>query len=146
MAQRSSYTEGTPNWVDLQTTDARAAKAFYSSLFGWAYDDMAIELGRRLLDGDAGRRRRRGDRRAEPPRLRAAGAPPTWNTYLAVDDVDAATAKVADAGGQVAMAPFDIGDGAGRMSFVVDPTGAVVALWQAGDAHRRDACQRAGTR
>ena len=30
------------------------------------------------------------------------------------------------------MAPFDVGDGAGRMSFVLDPTGAAVALWQAG--------------
>ena len=34
------------------------------------------------------------------------------------------------AGGRVAMAPFDVMD-AGRMSFVMDPSGAPVALWQA---------------
>jgi hypothetical protein len=53
-----------------------------------------------------------------------------WNTYIAVDDVDGAVEKVGPAGGQVLMPPFDIGD-AGRMSFVADPTGAAVGLWQA---------------
>jgi len=56
-----------------------------------------------------------------------------WNTYLAVDSADDAVAKVEAAGGQVAMAPFDIMD-AGRMAFVIDPSGAAVALWQA-DQH-----------
>lgn len=28
---RSSYTKGTPNWVDLQTTDVDEAKAFYGA-------------------------------------------------------------------------------------------------------------------
>jgi predicted enzyme related to lactoylglutathione lyase len=66
----------------------------------------------------------------QPPEMAAAGAPPMWNTYLAVDSVDEATAKVEAAGGKVAMAPFDVMD-AGRMSFVMDPSGAPVALWQA---------------
>ena len=30
MPARTSYAEGTPNWVDLQTSDQDAAKAFYS--------------------------------------------------------------------------------------------------------------------
>jgi predicted enzyme related to lactoylglutathione lyase len=29
-------------WVELGTTDAKAAKAFYGALFGWAADDMPI--------------------------------------------------------------------------------------------------------
>jgi uncharacterized protein len=62
--------------------------------------------------------------------MAAAGAPPMWNTYLAVDSVDEASAKVGPAGGTVAMAPFDVMD-AGRMAFVLDPSGAAVALWQA---------------
>ena len=68
---------------------------------------------------------------SQPAEMAAAGAPPMWNTYLAVDSVDEATAKVEAAGGKVAMAPFDVMD-AGRMSFVMDPSGAPVALWQAG--------------
>ena len=62
--------------------------------------------------------------------MAARGVPPMWNTYIAVDDVDAATERAKGAGGQVLMAPFDIMD-AGRMAFVMDPTGAAVGLWQA---------------
>jgi uncharacterized protein len=53
-----------------------------------------------------------------------------WNTYIAVDSADDAAAKVEAAGGQVAMSPFDIMD-AGRMTFVLDPSGAAVVFWQA---------------
>ena len=34
----TKYTEGTFNWTDIQTTDAKAACAFYTALFGWSYD------------------------------------------------------------------------------------------------------------
>src|SRR5579872_5528658 len=132
MPVRTSYAQGTPNWVDLQTTDQSAAKAFYSGLFGWTYNDQPMsdetsaavysmaELGGQQVAAIA----------PQPPELAAAGAPPMWNTYLAVDSVDDATAKVGPAGGQVAMEPFDVMD-AGRMSFVLDPDGVPVALWQA---------------
>jgi hypothetical protein len=60
----------------------------------------------------------------------ASGVPAVWNTYIATDDVDAAAARAADAGGAVALAPFDV-PGAGRVSFVADPSGATVALWEA---------------
>jgi hypothetical protein len=53
-----------------------------------------------------------------------------WNTYIAVDDVDAAAAKVAGAGGRLLMEPFDVME-AGRMAFAADPSGAAVGLWQA---------------
>ncbi len=32
MPQITQYAQGTPNWVDLQTTDQSAAKAFYATL------------------------------------------------------------------------------------------------------------------
>src|ERR1700690_649940 len=129
MSKRTSYTQGTPNWVDLQTSDQAAAKEFYAGLFGWSYDDQPMPQGpvySMALLGD------------EPvaaiapqsPDMAAAGVPPMWNTYLAVDSADDAAAKVEAAGGQVAMAPFDVMD-AGRMAFVLDPGGAAVGLWQA---------------
>ena len=130
MPTRDSYPQGTPNWVDLQTTDQAAAKAFYTGVFGWSYDDQPME-------GDAVYSIARiGDESvaaiaAQSPELAAAGAPPMWNTYLAVDSADEASAKVGPAGGTVAMEPFDVMD-AGRMAFVLDPSGAAVALWQAG--------------
>jgi len=130
MPERTSYTQGTPNWVDLQTTDQAAAKAFYSGLFGWTYDDQPMPQGPVYSMAMLG---------AHPvaaiapqsPEMAAAGAPAMWNTYLAVDSVDETAGQVEAAGGKVAMAPFDIMD-AGRMAFVIDPAGAPVALWQAG--------------
>ena len=38
MAEFTSYTHGTPNWVDVMTNDPDATKAFYSGLFGWEPD------------------------------------------------------------------------------------------------------------
>jgi predicted enzyme related to lactoylglutathione lyase len=115
--------------VDLQTTDQAAAKAFYGGVFGWTYDDQPMDAGAvysiaKIGDGQV------AAIAPQSPELKAAGAPPMWNTYLAVDSVDDATAKVGPAGGTVAMEPFDVMD-AGRMSFVLDPSGAPVALWQA---------------
>jgi len=130
MPQRTSYAQGTPCWVDLQTTDQDAARSFYADLFGWKYDDQPMGEGlvysqAIVNDGVV------AAIAAQSPELVAAGAPPAWNTYLAVDDVDATTAAVPAAGGQVGMGPFDV-FGAGRMSFVLDPAGAAVGLWQAG--------------
>jgi uncharacterized protein len=130
MPKRTSYAQGTPNWVDLQTRDQAAAKEFYAGLFGWAYDDQPMPDGPMYSMAQIG-----GDNVAaiapQPPEMAAAGVPPMWNTYITVDSVDAAVAKVEAAGGRVAMPPFDVMD-AGRMAFVLDPGGAAVALWQAG--------------
>jgi predicted enzyme related to lactoylglutathione lyase len=130
MPERKSYAQGTPNWVDLQTSDQGAAKEFYSALFGWTYDDQP------MAEGQVYSMAKLGDHLVaaiapQSPELAAAGAPPAWNTYIAVDSVDETVAKVEAAGGQVAMQPFDVMD-AGRMAFVMDPGGAAVALWQAG--------------
>lgn len=129
MPKRSEYRQGTPNWVDLQTTDQSAAKKFYTSLFGWGYDDNPVPGGGGVysmatLNGEA------VAAIAPMPPGAPEGMPPIWNTYIAVDDVDAVVDKVVPGGGQVMMPAFDIGD-AGRMSFITDPTGAAVGLWQA---------------
>jgi predicted enzyme related to lactoylglutathione lyase len=130
MPVRTSYSQGTPNWVDLQTTDQAGAKAFYAGLFGWTYDDMPMENGvysmAKLGDGEA------AAIVAQPAEVAASGVPPMWNTYIAVDSADEAAERARAAGGTVAMEPFDIPE-AGRMAFVLDPAGTPVALWQAGD-------------
>jgi predicted enzyme related to lactoylglutathione lyase len=129
MPEVTSYTQGTPDWVDLPTTDPNAAKAFYSGLFGWTYDDQPMDggavyslamLGDNLVAAIS----------PQPPDMAAAGAPPMWNTYIAVDSADDAAAKVEAAGGKVLMGPTDVMD-AGRMVFAMDPGGAMVAFWQA---------------
>lgn len=129
MPERTEYQQGTPNWVDLQTTDQSAAKQFYSSLLGWSYDDNPMPGGGGVYAMATLNGKTVAAIAPMPPGA-PEGMPPMWNTYIAVDDVDAAVEKVSAAGGQVLMPAFDIGD-AGRMSAVADPTGAVVGLWQA---------------
>lgn len=129
MPVRTSYAQGTPNWVDLQTPDHGAAKAFYGGLFGWSFDDMPMP------DDGVYSMAKVGDSEVAAIATQTpgtAGGPAVWQTYLAVDSADEAAAKVPAAGGQVAMEPFDV-PGAGRMAFALDPSGAAVALWQAGD-------------
>ena len=45
MGKRDSYESGTFRWVDLTTTDAEGAKAFYSELFGWEFRNDEIPGG-----------------------------------------------------------------------------------------------------
>jgi predicted enzyme related to lactoylglutathione lyase len=129
MPKKSEYSQGTPCWVDLQTTDQSAGKQFYASLFGWGYDDQASPgdggvYSMATLNGET------VAAIASMPPGAPDGMPPAWNTYIAADNVDAAVDNVGRVGGQVMMPAFDIGD-AGRMAFVADPTGAIVGLWQA---------------
>ncbi|MEV0947208.1 VOC family protein [Rhodococcus sp. NPDC049939] len=129
MPIKSEYAQGTPNWVDVQTTDQAAAKTFYSELLGWEYDDQPMPDGPVYSMATV-----RGENVAaiapQSPNAANAGVPAMWNTYIAVDNVDDTVRKVADAGGQVLMPPFDVTE-AGRMAFVADPTGATFGLWQA---------------
>ncbi len=128
MPKISQYAQGTPSWVDLQTTDQSAAKQFYASLFGWSYNENPMPQGgvysMATVNGET------VAAIAPMPPGAPEGRPPMWNTYIAVDDVDAAVDKVGPAGGQVLMGPVDIGE-AGRMAFVADPTGPAVGRWQA---------------
>jgi predicted enzyme related to lactoylglutathione lyase len=126
MPERTSHPHGTPSWVDLTTTDQAAAKQFYGELFGWEFDDNPVDentvYSMALKGGKA-------VAAISPQPEQMAGMPPVWNTYVTVDDVDARAGKVEGAGGTVMAPPFDVMD-AGRMAVVVDPTGAVLMLWQ----------------
>src|SRR6201995_658518 len=128
MPQISQNAQGTPTWVDLQTTDQSAAKQFYASLLGWSYDDNPMPQGgvysMATVNGET------VAAIAPMPPGAPEGRPPMWNTYIAVDDVDATVDKVGPAGGQVLMPPVDIGE-AGRMAFVAQPTGPAGGPWQA---------------
>jgi predicted enzyme related to lactoylglutathione lyase len=61
------------------------------------------------------------------------GVPPHWSSYVTVASADRSAAHTKELGGIVAVEPFDVMT-AGRMAVIADPTGAVLGLWQAGDA------------
>jgi predicted enzyme related to lactoylglutathione lyase len=127
MPERDGYIPGVPCWVDTSQPDPEAALPFYSGLFGWEFEDV-------MPDGSDGTyfigRIRGGDVAAVGSI--PEGAPPSamWNTYVWVDSADETATKASEAGGGVAMAPFDVLD-AGRMAVLTDPEGVPFCVWQA---------------
>jgi uncharacterized protein len=120
----SAVSSGTPNWTDLATPDLDAARRFYPDLFGWtlrvATRPEAAGYTTFLRDGLA-------VAGAGPPAT--PGQVPIWSTYIAADDADNVAARVAAAGGQVVVEPFDVFD-LGRMAVLADPAGAAFCVWQ----------------
>ncbi|TMM39687.1 MAG: VOC family protein [Actinobacteria bacterium] len=119
------YAPGTPNWVDLGSTDVPGATGFYGSLFGWTVDDLGPEAGGYGIFRKNGRQVAGVGPATDPSRGTS------WATYFATDDADDVASKVQANGGQVVMAPMDVMD-QGRMAVCTDPTGVFFAVWQAG--------------
>ena len=133
MGERTSYAPGTFCWTDLNTTDQAAAKSFYADLFGWTAEDIPVgddvvysmqTIGGKNVAAIS----------PQPRQQREAGAPPTWNSYVAVKSADAALERARELGGSVHADAFDVFD-SGRMGVVQDPQGAFFMVWEARDHH-----------
>lgn len=124
-----SYKQGTPSWVDLSTTDVNDAKAFYSALFGWDYQDIPMGeeqfYSMAQIDGSAA-----SAIFTQQQEEAENGIPPHWNVYFTVDDIDVTASKVSDLGGTVIADELDE-DASGRLMVGQDPTGAFISFWQA---------------
>ena len=66
----------------------------------------------------------------QDPQQQALSVPPSWLSYIAIASADRSAERTRSLGGTVLMEPFDVLD-VGRMTIIQDPTGAVVALWEA---------------
>jgi predicted enzyme related to lactoylglutathione lyase len=132
MVTVNSFPQGTPIWVDLQSTNAAEAAAFYRALLGWDVSEPTERSGGYRLAFIGGVPVCAIG--SLPPALAEKGAIPTWTTYLSVEDVDAAAAAIPDAGGTVLLPPGELGTGV-RLSMATDATGAVVGLWQGAGAN-----------
>jgi predicted enzyme related to lactoylglutathione lyase len=125
MGQVERYPNGTFCWVDLGTHDTAGAKAFYGGLLGWELEDRPAGGGEtytlcRLRGRDVAGIHHHDE---------AEGV--GWASSIAVDDLEATTARARELGAAVLAEPFEV-DGAGRTAVLRDPAGAVVSLWQAG--------------
>ena len=136
-----SYAQGTPCFVELVTPDLAAAQEFYAALFGWSYGQRPESGGPSYAAATIDERVVAG-LDADMPSL--AGHPAFWRVYLAVEDVDAATARVLELGGEVEQEPVSHGDRE-RTSAIKDPTGARANLWQAGSLTGTEVANEPGT-
>ena len=127
MTEMTSYDHGVPCWTDLGTTDQESAKAFYTGLFGWESREDPAPQGTYTTFTLGGKNVAACYQTAPE---QAAGMPPMWTTYVAVDDVEAVAPRIVPAGGTLMGEPFDVME-AGRMVLAADPGGAVFGLWQA---------------
>jgi predicted enzyme related to lactoylglutathione lyase len=141
MPERDGYIPGVPCWVDAIEPDPEAALEFYGGLFGWEFEDVMPPsaegkyfIARREATGssifDMSGDRHGGDVAAVRSIPEAAPPTATWNTYFWVDSADEAAANVRDAGGNVAVEPYDFMN-ACRMAVFTDPEGAAFCVWEA---------------
>ncbi len=125
MGKRTRYEPGTFSWVDLSTSDADGAKAFYGGLFGWEFEDSEIPGGGVYtmchVQGDAVAAIVQQDQQPEH-----------WNNYVTVTSADETTSEAQQLGANVFEKPFDVMD-AGRMAVFADPGGAVLCVWEPRD-------------
>ena len=126
MPEVHQHRPGTPCWVDVavSTTDQRERlTSFYSALFSWTWEVSGPEMGFYSiahLDGAAVMGLGQGE-----------GGAGVMVPYFATDDLEASGARARGLGGDVFMGPMAIAD-VGSMALVLDPTGVVHGLWQAG--------------
>jgi uncharacterized protein len=111
-------------WNELTTRDKDGSLAFYGAVFGWRahhHGDSASDYVEFHLDDRsiAGLMPMVGD-------VWPADLPNHWMVYFAVDDVDAAAARVFDLGGVVAIQPTEILPG--RFAVVNDAQGAMFSV------------------
>ena len=123
MAEFDGYPAGTPAWVDLGTPDLDGSRRFYGDLFGWQAEDQGPEAGGYTIFT------LRGKAVAGCGPLMSDQQPPAWATYVYVDDADTTIKTAEQAGATVLMPPMDVLQ-AGRMAILMDPTGAVISIWQ----------------
>jgi predicted enzyme related to lactoylglutathione lyase len=122
MPEIESFAPGQFCWLELATSDHSAAVAFYTTLFGWTTTEMPTPGGVYVMLKKNGR--------TAAALYEEKNAPPHWNNYVAVASADETAAKAKELGGKLMMEPFDVMD-VGRMAVVVDPTGGILAVWEA---------------
>lgn len=119
---------GTFTWNELMTPDVAAAKAFYGAALGWTFTDEDMGEGGlytlAYVPGEEISIAGIYEWPEENPGSRA------WFAYIAVDDIEAAVAKVVPAGGQVARGPWHI-PGVGKIALIVDKAGSSVGYLEA---------------
>lgn len=109
--------------AELNTTDVAKAKAFYGQLFDWKLQDQKIgDLDYTMIQVGSGTGG--GIMKQLIP-----GAGSAWLPYVNVQDIKASTKKAHSLGAKVMKDVSEVSN-MGWLSIIVDPTGALLGLWQ----------------
>jgi predicted enzyme related to lactoylglutathione lyase len=128
MAEATWYSQGAFCWAECATTDFDGAKAFYTEIFGLDLEETPIPGGKYGQFKKAGKNV--AGLAEQQEQEREQGIPPHWNTYIAVEDAELVAKEAERLGATIAAPAFDVLE-SGRMSVVMDPTGAAISFWQA---------------
>ncbi|GGV06563.1 hypothetical protein GCM10010275_53260 [Streptomyces litmocidini] len=116
---------GAPCWLSLAARDRGAAERFYEAVLGWTFRPGSFGRAFSVAEADgvpvAGIGAVAGD----------FGVPVAWTPYFAVDDADAAVARIRERGGTVGVGPVSYPP-SGRAALVADREGAVFGVWDGG--------------
>lgn len=105
------------DYIELAVTDMEAAKRFYSSAFGWEFNDYGPEYaGIRKAVGEAGG-------------LRLDSSVTTGGALIILysKNLEDSVARVREAGGRIVEEPFSFPGG--RRFHFTDPSGNELAVW-----------------
>lgn len=128
MAEFSSHIPGTFSWVELATTDQKAAVAFYRALLGWGIDEQPMgpdEVYSMFTLRDKHVAAAYTMRTTE----RQSGVPPHWSLYVTVANAGETASRAQSLGGRVIAPAFDVMD-AGRSAVLQGPTGGMITVWE----------------
>jgi hypothetical protein len=106
---------------ELMVSDVAKARAFYSSVFDWEWDESAFPGYPVIKTGTDPA----GGMMAKPETAPACAL----NTYFGVEDVETTLAKAIEAGATM-IAPKTAIPGIGHWAMFTDPDGIPVALFQ----------------
>jgi predicted enzyme related to lactoylglutathione lyase len=127
MSGFAAYRTNAFGWAELNARGLERAIPFYESIFGWTHETSEAAEGVPAYTQFQGA----GQQLAgafEMSQDVPAQVPSFWMIYFNVDDVDATTQAVKDAGGSVTAVPQDYFGG--RFAIVADPQGATFGLFK----------------
>ena len=119
--ERTTFAHGTFRWNELMSRDVERDKRFYRDTIGWNFEPMKMENGGTYWCAIQGGKPVAGIFNIATREFE--GVPVGWMSYLAVDDVDARTAKAVKAGAQLMRPIFDVPN-VGRIAILREPGGA----------------------
>ncbi len=123
MVRMAAEVFGAPCWLSLMARDLHAAQEFYRAVLGWTFTTSSLGRGFSVAELDgvpvAGIDAVAGE----------FAVPVAWTVYFAVDDADAAVARIRAHGGTVGVGPVAYPP-TGRAALATDLEGAAFGVWE----------------